>query len=247
MSKNPIDDALEAKEKLAADKAAKHLDLWQTWNSNGRSPEHLEPLLKQFQPVINNFSNQWKAPTIPKSAMEMELMGHVVKAFETYNPNKGASLNTHVNVRVQKAKRYVVRHQNMAYIPEQKSYAIGPIQRAESNLSEELGRPPTPKEIADHLGMSVKHVLTTQKSLIRDIPGSAFESDPFPSLGSRQQEVLSMLPQVLSAQEKSVFDLVFHPTNPVTDTSLIAKRLGKDNSAISRIKSSIIDKIKTYT
>src|ERR1019366_2310108 len=154
--------------------------------------------------------------------------------------------NTHVQHRIQKAKRFMVQYQNTAYIPEPQAYQIGNITRAQDALSEDLGRTPTAQEIADHIHMPVKKLVQIQRSIRKDILGSSLETDPVPHLGPREQEVLALLPQVLTPDEKAVFDLIYATdvSKRVTSTSGIAKNVGKNPSQISRIKSSIIAKTK---
>ena len=96
--------------------------------------------------------------------------------------------------------------------------------------------------------MPVKMVSQIRKSIRKDIPGSALETDPNPQMSSREQEVLSVLPQILTPEEKQVFDLVYHPdpTKRVVSTSAIAKKIGKNDSQVSRLKTSIIEKTKQY-
>jgi len=245
---NPIDELLEEKKKTAAVRAARDLDLWSKWNESGRKPEHLEPLLDAYQPLINSKVREWTPPLITPSAMEAEITGHVIQAFQTYNPQRGAALNTHVQHRIQKAKRYMVKYQNRAYIPESPAYQIGNLQRAHGALTDDLGRAPTAQEIAEYVGIPVRKVVQIQKSIRKDIPSSALESDPMPRFGSREQEVLSLLPSVLTPEEKQVFDLVYHPdtSKRVVSTSAIAKKIGKNASQVSRLKSSIIEKTKQY-
>lgn len=55
-----------------------------------------------------------------------------------------------------------------------------------------------------------------------------------------------MLPDVLTPDEKSVFDLVYHPTNPMLSTTAIAAKLGKSQPQVARLKTSIITKIQRY-
>jgi len=245
---NPVDAALLESEKRGAVRTAKDLELWKTWNENGRKKEHLEKLLDAYEPLIQRKLNEWRPPAIAPAAMQGEIVKHVIKAFETYDPDRGAVLNTHVQHRIQKAKRYMVQNQNIGYIPEPQAYKIGPISRAHDLLSEELGRAPSAQEIADHLGMPVRRVTQIQKSIRKDIPGSALETDPMPKLGPREQEVLSLLPSVLTPDEKAVFDFIYHPdvSKRITSTSEIGKRIGKNPSQVSRLKTSVINKAKSY-
>lgn len=246
MSKpNPIEEALT--EKVSA-RSVKDLELWTRWNENGRKPEHLEPLLDAYQPLITRKTHEWRPPAIAPQTMEAEITKHVIEAFRTYDPKRGAAINTHVQNRIQKSKRFMTQYQNVAYIPEPQAYQIGNISRATDFLSEDLGRAPTAEEVADHLKMPVRQVVKIQKSIRKDVPGSSLETDPMPKLGPREQEVLSLLPGVLTPDEKAVFDLIFavDPSKRVTSTSEIGKRIGKNPSQVSRLKTSVINKAKQY-
>lgn len=248
--KNPLEAFEDAHKKEAADKNQKQLQLWQTWKDNGHKPEHLEPLLNMYTPFIKRKAQEFGGglAMVNPVALEADLTGHVITAFHNYNPDKGAALATHVYKRVQKSKRFVNKSQNFAYISEGKTEIIGDLQRAQGRLNEDFGRPPTLQELADHMGLPVKKVISVQKSLIKDVPGSAIESDQgMPRLGQRQSEVLSILPQVLTPDEHAVFELVYHPTNPVTDTKNIAKKLGIPDWEVSRRKTRILEKLDKYT
>ena len=250
MPENTLDEMLAEKHAASAGRQAKELALWETAKKNDWHPDHLEPLLDLYAPLIERKAQEFggRAALIPKPALKAELMTHVIGAFKSYNPARGAAINTHVTNRIQKAKRFVAQHQNIAYIPEPLTYQIGTMQRATDALSQDLGRAPDAQEIADHLGWKVKTVSRIQKSMFNDIPGSSLEQDPMPKLGPREEEVLALLPSVLTEDEKAVFDHIYHsnPAKRVVSTSVLAKKLNKNPSQISRIKSSIITKAKGY-
>lgn len=250
---DPIQNLLEEKHAAQQGRQATELKQWEIWKKT-RSPEDLEPLLDAYTPLIKRKAVEFggNAMLIPRAALESEITKHIIGAFETYDPTRGAALNTHVQHRVKKAQRYVAQHQNIAYIPETLTYKIGPIARATDLLTQDLGRPPMPEEIADHLHMPIRQVKRLQKSMLRDVPSSGApvtdESDVQMRLGPREDEVLSLLPSILSPDEKAVFDLVYHP-NPaqrITSTTDLAKKLLKNPSQISRLKTSILNKGKQY-
>lgn len=247
--KNPLEAFEDAKVKEAIDRNQKQLQLWQTWKDNGHKPEHLEPLLNMYGPFIDRKAAEFGGglAMVNPVALKADLTGHVITAFHNYDPTKGAALATHVYKRVQKSKRFVNKSQNFAYISEGKTGIIGDLQRAQSRLGEDFGRAPTTQELADHLGLPVKRVAAVQKSLIKDVPGSSIEGDQgFPRLGQRQAEVLSVLPQILSPEEHAVFQLVYHPSNPITDTKDIAKKLNLPDWEVSRRKSRILEKMNEF-
>jgi DNA-directed RNA polymerase specialized sigma subunit len=246
---NPLDEALEDKEKRATERKAKEVGLWQAWNESGRKPEHLTPLLKAYNPLISQKVREWRPPAIPESAFRAELENHFIKSLETYNPER-AALSTHINVRLQKAKRYMVQHQNLAYVPEGQAAYIGKIQKAQDQLRDDLGRKPTHSEIADQVGLAPKRVGTILRAMRKDIPASVFgESDPEIKSTAREREVLDLLQYNLSQDEKLVFNHLYGREGKakINSTNQLADKLGKSPSQISRLKTSILNKYNQYT
>jgi RNA polymerase primary sigma factor len=257
---NPVEEFLRTKAAAPNVRREKEQQLWETWNKNDRSPKHLEPLLKVFDPVVNAKIREWKAPRVNESAFKAELHTHMIKAFQDFDPERGASLRTHVENRIQKAKRYNVKHQNFAYIPEEPAGFIGKINRATDELKEDLGRDPTHEEIARQVndidprakltGKKVKDIITFQR---KDQPGSQWTFDPVARTSNREQEVLSLIQAELPAifpndDDRAVFEHIYGINGKalITGTNELAKKLGKSASQISRIKSAVGNKVKSY-
>jgi AraC-like DNA-binding protein len=244
---NPVQDFIDANKKRNEARTEQTQQLWHTWNSNGRTPEHLEPLLDNFSGLIGSKVKEWKpALYVPTSAFEAQLSKHVIKAIETYNPERGANLNTHVNVRIKKALRYMAQQQNMARIPEKKTWQISSINRARNELEEDLGRDPTHAEIATHLGMpekTVKAIIGAQRA---DIPASSFESDPTPRDMIREQEILPLVRNTLPPREQLVFDHLhgYNGAKTFKTKAQMAAHLGMSPSVVSRIITSVTNKYK---
>jgi RNA polymerase primary sigma factor len=245
---NPVDDLLLTKKAELQKKRKEELGYLETWRSNGKQPEHLEPLLKAYEPLVNQKIRLWKAPAVPEAAFRAELQKHLIKSFETFQPNRGVQLNTWVENNLRKAKRYNTRFQNIGYIPEGQARYIGPIQKAQNELSEQFGRDPTADEIADHLGMPPKRVARIMQSQRRDIPASAFETDPTEMALQRDDEVLSLLPFNLTPDERKVFNHLFGLEGhaQIRSTNELAKKLNKSPSQISRLRTSILRKYQQY-
>lgn len=245
---NPVDDLLLTKEAELQKKRREELGHLETWRSNGKQPEHLEPLIKAYEPLVAQKIRLWKAPAVPEAAFRAELQKHLIGAFESFDANRGAQLNTHVENRLQKAKRYNIRFQNIGYIPEGQARLIGPIQKAQNELAEQFGRDPTADEIGDHLGMQPKRVARIMQSQRRDIPASAFETDPAEMALQRDDEVLSLLPFNLTQDERTVFNHLYgrEGHQQLQSTNDLAKKLGKSPSQISRLRTSILTKYQQY-
>jgi len=248
---NPVEGYLQTKKAAPSKRKEHEVELWKRWKSEGEKPEHLEPLLKLYEPVLAQKTRAWKAPTVPESAFQAELTTHLIKALQTYDPSKGAALNTHVETRLPKAMRYNNRYQNLAYIPEGQSGYIGKIQRAQNTLSDELGRAPTVDELGDHLGLPPKRVATILKAVKKDIPfGRSAGPEAYDYTNSAnsqrgfEEQQLAVAQHILPSifpNKPEMHDLFNYTygTNgfpQVSSTSALAKRMGKSQSQISRMK-----------
>jgi DNA-directed RNA polymerase specialized sigma subunit len=170
-----------------------------------------------------------------------------VKAFETYDPNRGAALNTHIRHQLKKAARFVTTYQNPARIPENRIYRIRELQDAEQILDEQFGRPPTQLEVADHLQWSPRQVDVLQREVRKARPFSQFEHDPASFSPSRHQEIIRLLPYDLTPEEKQVFEYIHGiGGKPKLEPGQIAQRLGMSAPKVSRLKKSIADKYNQY-
>jgi DNA-directed RNA polymerase specialized sigma subunit len=136
-------------------------ELWQKWDAGGRKPQDLRPLLKSIEPLINSETRkrmQGLGGSIPQAALKNELRNHAVKAIETYKPEK-AQLSTHIVTNFQRVSDFVAGGRNQLYMPKKDINRHQQFMSARDQLSDELGREPTPEEIQAHLpGVSLRHV-----------------------------------------------------------------------------------------
>jgi len=258
MSSAVVDDWFDF-EKVSADILRKRqrfeIEQWQKWKKSGEKPSELRPLLQSMRPLIKGQVNVFKGRVrdIPPAAIEAEFNKHAMTAFRTYDPNRGAKLSTHVRNQLQKAKRYVATHQNVAYIPEHRVWKIGEFQTAQGELSEKFGREPTNQEMSEHLRWSPNEVSRMSRELRRDLPTSGFVSpeggsvDPYSMMPSREREVLNLIEYELSPEEKLVFDYTYgRHGKPQMQPGQIASRLHFSPSKVSRLRKSITGKMQRH-
>src|ERR1044071_10057459 len=157
MAKNPVDEYLEKR----SSRDQKHLDLWQGWKNNP-TPQNLQPLLKELAPTFGAAAQKYKAPNVNDAAFHAAVQKEAIKSLENYDPNRGASIVTHVTNGLKKVQRFNTRAQNNAYIPEEKSKYIGKIDSAIDEVRDEFGREPTHNEIGGVVGISGRRVKEIQ-------------------------------------------------------------------------------------
>lgn len=252
LDQDPVLDFIEFAEELdkeaAESRAQKDFQLWQTWQQGGRQPEHLEPLMKQMEPLIRRASNIYSGKVnIPRSAVHAEFQLQALNAFNTYDPQRGATLGTHVTWQLKKGKRFISTYQNIGRIPETRIHNITPFQNARDELRDELGRDPSAHELADRLKWPVNQVSAMELELRREVPLSTLQSDMTSLRPSREAEVLRLIQYDLSPEEKVVYEhLLGVNGKPQLKPGEIAMRLNMSPSKVSRIKDSIGAKVKKY-
>lgn len=252
---NPLADFLsitdgldkQATEDMGA-KRQRELEMWQHWQDNGKQPEHLKPLLQSIRPVINRQANIYsRLRDIPPAAIRAEFTNQAVQAFETYDPDRGTALATHVTNHLKKARRFVTTYQNPARIPETRIYRIRELQDATAHLEDRYGRSPTQLELSDHLKWSPRQVDVLQREVRISHPAGHFESDPFAVSPSRHQEIMRLLPYELNPEERQVFEYLHGVGGkPRLEPGQIAQKLNMSAPKVSRLKKSIADKYAKY-
>jgi DNA-directed RNA polymerase specialized sigma subunit len=267
---NPVAEYFDAKVAAQTERKKNELDIWNHWQANGQKPEHLQPLLKLYEPVIGQHMKK-KPPMVPASAYKAELQAHAIKAFQSYDPARGTTLNTHVNWGLKKAPRYGNLHANLGYLPEAQSALIAPISKATDILVEELGRPPTAAEIhaqlqrdpdKDYRKITVKRIQTVQANNFRDIPMSHsagpehydYSTGNEPTTHGFEDQQIAVAQHILPDifPNNPLMHELFHHTfgtngyNVIASTGALAKKLGKSQSQISRMKSTMGNTLRKH-
>jgi DNA-directed RNA polymerase specialized sigma subunit len=139
----------------------KDLELWKEWRKT-RDPATLSKLLDRLHPLIVRETGKWQS-SVPQVALEAKARILTVEALESYNPNMGAAIGTHITSRLRKLSRSVYPYQNVARLPENKQLLYNTFQVAQNRLLDAHGREPTTEEIADELRWTPKKVADFQR------------------------------------------------------------------------------------
>lgn len=239
-------------EKLAAEdntRRQRDVQLWREWKDSGEDPERFRPLLQQFKPLIRSQANRWAGNVeIPPAAVHAEFNKQFLHAMRTYDPNRGAALNTWAISNMRKATRFITTNQNTARIGERRVYKVGQFDAAVAELDQELGREPTSQEIADHMGWSEAEVVRLQTERRRTLLASGPGGDSAELFPSREAEVLRLVKFELAPEERLVYDYtVGEGGKPALRPGEIAQRLNMSPSKVTRLRNSITAKIDRYT
>lgn len=254
MSDLPEEDDGEVKEAIEVSERDKQMH--RQWVESGYDPEHLVPLLRRYQPFIESKTRQLSSGALTNAAaVRQNVTNHVIEGFRTYDPSRGTVLNTHVQNRAKAALRSVIAAQNMSRIPEANALQIGKIDRARAQFEEDMGAPPSLKELADHMGMPLKKLQAIEKSRVRDISSGGSEI-PLTQQGvDRSSEVRPLILRQIQRDlpgslEEKVFKAIYGEEGtgvgtPVR-TSDLARKFGVADHYISRARTSIANRLKEH-
>ena len=224
----PVFNITEAKQK--------DIDAFNAWKNNGDKAS-LGLLIKQLHPLIYSQVERVSG-TLPKAALSAEAKKWTVKAIETYDPTKGASLSTHVLNYLPKIRRLNYKFQNAARLPENLQLQYTNFQTGVSHLQESLSREPTDEEIAKHLGWSKPLVTRFKGSLYEDLVESVSQKPTEVSQFNENKFLLDHILSQLSEQEK--FILI---DSPNMSAQQAAAHIGVNLSRWNYLKGLLRDKI----
>ncbi len=195
------------------DPKAKDLELWRKWKQT-QSEADLDALIKQMWPVMRRETGRWAAIVSP-SFLDNEAKLLAIKAFNSYNPNAGATLSTHLTNQLKKLSRVAYARQSTLSVPEQKRLIYNQYNHAYRQLEDQTGRPPTLNDIADHMRLPPKRL----QSIVNTVGKKEFmESSDGPAF-------------VQHMDDPEVIDLAYHDMTPV-QKKIFEMRTGYGGNAV---------------
>lgn len=210
----------------------------------------LVPLLTNYEGVINRWVGQHATPHLPNAVLRQEAITHIKKAIDSYNPTKGAALNTHVHWALKKGTRLINRHANVGRLPDQRALMVGRFRAAKDELSERLGRPPSAQEIADHF--KADFTLSSQRQndfsikqisrLETELRSERTPSDDRGDFGvdehdAREDLAIRLVYDSLTPRDQSIFEhLTGFGGKPVLKANRIAKMFDVSATTIGKKK-----------
>lgn len=215
--------------------------LWKEWKKT-RDPAILSKLLDRLQPLIARETGKWQS-SVPQVALEAKARMLTVEALETYNPNMGAAIGTHITSRLRKLSRSVYPYQNVARLPENKQLFYNTFQIAQNKLLDTHGREPTAEELADELRWTPKKVSDFQRSFGRR---ELVESEgAFIEDSHQDSNLVDFYYHGLSPDDKLLFEhVVGYGGKKVLNNTELMKKFKMTQGQLSYKKRKFVDDIK---
>lgn len=216
-------------------------ELWEEWRKS-KDPQVLTSLLDRLNPLIHREVVKWGS-AVPRVALESKARGLTVQALDTYDPNKGAAIGTHVASRLRKLSRFVYPYQNVARLPENKQLLYNTFTVAKNKVFDTVGREATTDELVDELGWTPKKVADFQKSFERrelvESEGAFSDDDPM------GDNLVDFYYHGLSPMDKSLFeDVTGYGGKSILNNAQIMKKHNLTQGQLSYQKRKLIDSIK---
>lgn len=222
----------------------KDIDLWYAYKAS-KSTNDRAALLRNMDGIIQNYVNKWAGP-IPRDVLLNEARSLAIKAFDTFDPNKGALLSTHVTNNLLPLSRIVYSHQNTIRIPENLVMKLNTFNQAKDHLTTLYGRNPTTDELHQHTGFSSKEIAKFEQALSHNLIESAGEvsGEFFTSHDDEDADLMQALYMDLNPDEKVLFEyLTGYNHKPRLNTEQILKTLNISQAQLSYKKTLLTQKI----
>ncbi len=222
-------NVLEELQKLAAEKKDVN-HLWKNWKDSGEEPEHFQPLVNQFKPMLNTYTIKFsRTAAVPKTAISAQAHKQFLAACRSFNPEK-AQLATHVTNYLKNLDRFVGEYANTGKIPEPRRHMINQFNTSRESLHEELDRQPTYEEIAKH--MNEQRSLEGKKFQVK--PGDLQKLETELSRKDLSEEMTLEEPEHWKSPVEEKTIVMLHYSTPIDNGLRHQYRLTKDEHEIFR-------------
>jgi DNA-directed RNA polymerase specialized sigma subunit len=222
-------------------------DKWAQWKKTKR-PEHMNELMQESQPIIDKAVTSYAPKSSPAVRSQAKILAR--KAFDSYDPNKGTKLRTHLYTQLQPLSREAGSYDTL-HTPEGVKFDIRHVNEAHNRFVEEHGQEPADEELADYTGLSMKriaHIRKFDKAVIgesRLMPEDDDEnSASMPATQRGQTAWREMVYSELGGRDKLIYDLKTGRNGRVPMTvSEVALKLKLSPGAVSQRLSKVDQRI----
>lgn len=252
------EQARKQKLRAAQAKAPKELELWHKWNEGGRRQQDLVPLMQSLDNVVRSearkYSRGYGGSLVP-GANEAELRMHLLKAIQTYDPNKlvagrPVKLTTWATSKMRAFTGTAGKRRNFGTMSKQDFQSFQQFNNAVNELKSQGFPEPTTQQIAERVGWPAPKVRRMQKSVRRELftgitPGQADDVGGAPS---QMRSIMSLM-HFNNEEERKVFRaLKLHAPDEALESPLdmkrTAQRLGIPLSRLYKIRDTLKSRVK---
>jgi DNA-directed RNA polymerase specialized sigma subunit len=215
------------------------------WQKN-KDPNELAELIMRYQPVVHSVVNRYRTTGVAPATLRAKAQTQLLKAFKSYDPTQGASPTTHIWNNLQKVQRVATESLQSGHIPEYRNLKKSTFTIVRDNLTDQLGRDPSVKEMADELNWSSSEVGRMNSELSGEVTAFDFYGNST-TQEPRDKILADYLYHELEDRDKVIFEHTFgYGGKQILKNKDIAKKLRTNEMSIHRAKNRLADKIRSY-
>ena len=210
------------------------------------SPGNFTSLWDTLKPVVGNAMTSFGGSD-PKLRTRARIL--TAQALQSYDPAKGASLNTHVYNHLQRLQRYRAERGRVTHVPEGARLDAANVLRFESEYTDRHGFEPPDATISDNLGISVKRVQGSRGNSELSESQMTSEKGDVPGVDREAQDVWrDYVYHDLDDRSKRIYEWTTgYGGAKILPKKEIAQRLGISQAAVSSRVSRIQTMIREFT
>lgn len=211
--------------------------LWSSYMDD-KTDIALDTLLKAYEPEMNMRIARFSAAKVPRSAMKDFARKKAIRAFDTFDPNRGAKLSTWVTHNIRNIAEDINKYKSTIKIRGKRDRLIGDLKDTRAMFMDVHDREPTLEELATEMGEPTRIVAKAMAELNPGYSPITMESDPFHTgtMTPELQQAMRIVRIGLNDQERLIWDykLGINGQRRVPKQSEIAKLVGVSDGTVTR-------------
>lgn len=213
-----------------------------------KSPELFADLVIKYQPVVNSVVNKYKTVGVAPATLRAQATSQMIRAFNSYDPDKGAQPVTHIWNNLQKVQRMAAESQISGHIPENRNLKRATFTIVKQNLEDRLGYEPSTAELSDELSWNKKETARMLNELQGETTASKAQFDFYGNSITKEHKdkaLVDYLYHELDGKDKVIFEHTFgFAGKPILNNKEIANKLHTNEMFVHRAKKRLSDKIR---
>lgn len=198
-----------------------------------KTPSRLNSVVKALDNTVSYKMSSMGIADNPQMKHQARLF--VADAIRKYDPNSGASLHTWAQSHLQSMHRFKRENQGPVKVPDRAALDAWSIEKANRELTDELGYEPDVKQLADKSNISVKRIAAVRKATRPVAAASQMYDDGAATMSDYMGEALEYVYDEADQIDKKIIEMTtgFGGTT-MLQKNHIAQKLGISPSQVTR-------------
>ena len=213
-----------------------------------KDPNLFAELVIRYQPVVNSVVNKYSTVGVAPATLRASATSQMIKAFKSYDGNKGTQPSTHIWNNLQKVQRIATESQISGHIPENHNLRRATFTIVKQNLEDRLGYEPSTAELSDELKWNKKETARMLNEVTGETTASKAAFDFYGNSITKEnpdKALVDYLYHELNGQDKVIFEHTFgFGGKPVLNNKEIANKLNTNEMFVHRAKQRMSSRIK---